>query len=381
MDTILCPHCGKVVEITQAFKKQALGEELAKLGKQHEEEIEKVQKEAQVQSEKKAEEEFALKLKRLSQDNEDSAQRNQRLTVQIEELLKENRQSKREKEDLKIDMQKKLAEEEEKIRTDASKKAEEAQHLKIAEKDKQLESALRELEDMKRKLQQGSQQTQGEAFELELQGMLTREFPNDKILEVAKGTRGGDIVQEIWDRNGNFCGKLLWELKNTKAWSELWIDKLKSDQRETKAEFAVIVSEAVPEGIESAKYYKGVWISKRNFAIGLAYSLRVNIIQVAMAKKASEGKKEKADILYSYFTGTEFRLRVEAIVEAFTNMQLETEKEKRYFNTKWARDEKNLRQVIDNTYGMHGDLKGIVGQTLPQIKGLDTLELSGEEET
>ena len=227
---------------------------------------------------------------------------------------------------------------------------------------------------MKRKLQQGSQQTQGEAFELEFEKMLKNEFPNDTISEVEKGTKGGDIVQEVCDRNGNMCGKILWELKNTKTWSELWIDKLKGDQRSAVADYAVLISEALPDQIDTARFYKNIWVTKTNFVIGLACALRLNLIQIAMAKRATGGRKDKSELLFNYLSGTEFRLRIEAIIDAFTNMQLEIEKEKRYFSNKWARDEKNIRQVIDNTYGMHGDLKGIVGNTFPQIKGLQGLE-------
>jgi hypothetical protein len=272
-----------------------------------------------------------------------------------------------------LEMEKKLATEEEKIRLDAAKKAEEEQHTKMLEKDKQLQDAMKEVEEMRRKLQQGSQQAQGEVFELEFEKLLRLEFPNDQIYEVAKGMKGGDLIQEVWDRNGNYCGKVLWELKNTKTWSDLWVDKLKTDQRAITAEFAVIISEAVPSGVDSAKFYKNIWVTKRSFVIGLACSLRVNLIQVAAARRAMDGKKEKMDVLYSYLSGTEFRQRVEAIVEAFTNMQTEIEKEKRYFSNKWARDEKNIRQVIDSTYAMHGDLKGIMGNVLPQIKGIDEL--------
>jgi hypothetical protein len=268
-------------------------------------------------------------------------------------------------------MEKKLAVEEEKIRSDAQKKAEEEQHLKLIEKDKQLESALKEVEDMRRKLQQGSQQMQGEAFELEFEETLRHQYPNDTIEEVAKGTRGGDVIQEVIDGNGNSVGKILWELKNTKTWSEGWIDKLKADKRAINAEEAILISEVLPNNIKQGGYRNGVWVIQRDIFITIADTMRAKLIQMYYLKNASRGKDEKMEILYQYLTGIEFKNRIEAIIEAFTNMQAEIEKEKRYFSNKWARDEKNIRQVVDNTFGMHGDLKGIVGRVLPQIKGLD----------
>jgi len=378
MNTIICPHCKKELEISEAITQQIVTEKLSEKEASYKKELETVKKEVADQTMKKVQEEMTLSFKDKENEAEEAKQKSRKLQDELLEMSKMMRELKEKDRERDLEMEKKLAQKEEKIREDAQKKAEEEQHSKLIQKDKQLENALKEVEDMRRKLQQGSQQMQGEAFELEFEEKLRNQFPNDKIDEVAKGTRGGDIIQEVWDRNGNQCGKILWELKNTKVWSEGWIDKLKNDQRAISADFAVIISEAVPPGVETAQFHRNVWIVKRNFVIGLAYSLRLNLIQISMARRASEGNREKKDIVYSYLSGTEFRLRVEAIVEAFSNMQTEIEKEKRYFNNKWARDEKNIRQVIDNTYGMHGDLKGIMGNVLPQIKGLELLEDGNE---
>lgn len=358
-NTITCPHCKKNFELDALIRHQV---------------EESLSKEIEEKTRKKILEEQDLKLKDSENEKKELKEQNKKLQESLLELNKSLRDLKIKDEERELVMQKKLSSEEEKIRIESQKKAEEEQRLKLLEKDKQLADALREVDEMKRKLQQGSQQTQGEAFELEFEKTLKNEFPNDAISEVSKGTRGGDIIQEVTDRNGNYCGKILWELKNTKLWSELWVDKLKGDQRSITAEYAVIISEAVPDGVDSAKFHRGVWVTKRAFVLGLAYSLRLSLVQIAMAKRANEGKKEKMDVLYSYLSGTEFRHRVEAIIEAFSNMQIEIEKEKRYFNNKWARDEKNIRLVIDNTYGMQGDLKGIMGNALPDIKVVDLLD-------
>ena len=373
MNNITCPHCGKTVELSLAIKHQIEEEVLLVEKKKHEKELEEAKKAAIDQSSKQLKESFELQLKQLREDATAKEERNKQLLEQLTKLTEERRQLKKDKEEAMLEMQKKLETEEEKIKIEAQKKAEEENRQKLLQKDKQLQDTLKELEDARRKLQQGSQQLQGEAFELAFEETLIKEFTNDKIIPVAKGVKGGDVVQEVWDKNGNFCGKILWELKNTKTWSEQWIDKLKSDQRNVIAEYSVLISQVVPQDIDSAKFYKGVWVTKHSFVIALACSLRLNLIQVAMAKRAAEGKKDKMDILYSYLSSTEFKHRIEALIEAFTRMQGEIEKEKRYFSNKWARDEKNIRQVIDNTYGMHGDLKGIIGASLPQIKGIDEI--------
>lgn len=375
----MCPNCGK--EISEAFKLQVEKDIVQREQEKHKKELEAVELKAEALSAKKIQKQFETQLKQASEESLAKEEQNKKLLEQLTNLTIQLRESKKEKDEAKLEMQKKLMEEEEKIRIDAQKKAEEDLRFKMLEKDKKLADALKANEEMSRKLQQGSQQTQGESFELEFEKILKREFPNDQVSEVAKGTKGGDIVQKVMDRNGNDCGKILWELKNTKSWSELWVDKLKADQRAAVADYAVLISEAVPEEIDSARFYKNIWVTKKNFVIGLACALRLNLIQISMAKRATEGKKGKSELIFSYLSGTEFRLRIEAIVDAFTNMQAETEKEKRYFSNKWARDEKNIRQVIDNTYGMHGDLKGIVGNSLPQIKGLDNGTILLQEKT
>jgi len=374
MDKITCPSCGKEIEISSALSKQMEEKIIANERLKHEKELNEVKKRTIDESTKKLREEFATQLKDLSESANYKEERIKELLEKREELSQKMHDLKREKEDLKVDMLKQLASEEEKIRNDAQKKAEEEQHGKIAEKDKQLTDALKELEDMRRKLQQGSQQTQGEAFELEFENLLHLTFPNDKISPVGKGVRGADIVHEVWDSKGNYNGKILWELKNTKTWQEGWIEKLKADKRTINAQEAVIISEILPVAMTVAGYHNGIWVTNRTFVITLASTLRAKLIEVFYAKQSVQAKDGKMELMYTYLSGTEFKHRIEAIVEAFTNMQNEIEKEKRYFMNKWSRDEKNIRMVIDNTFGMHGDLKAIIGRTLPQIKGLDDIE-------
>lgn len=380
MNKVICPHCGKEVEISEALRKQFNQQELASVIEQHKKELEETKKLAAESSSKKIAEKFELELKQAQEDTKEKDTRIKSLIEQMEGVTKELRQSKKDREEAKLEMQKQLAMEEEKIKIDAQKKAEEEQHLKMLAKDKQLQDAIKKASELERQLQQGSQQMQGEVFELEFEELLHKEFPNDKITPVGKGIKGGDIIQEVWDSRGNYNGKILWELKNTKTWTEGWVDKLKGDKRSINAEEAVLITEVMPNNMKTAGFREGVWVTQRNFVIGLASALRAGLIQLYYTKAAAKGKNEKIEVLYSYLSGVEFKHRIEAIIEAFSNMQTEIEKEKRYFTNKWARDEKNIRQVIDNTYGMHGDLKGIIGSVLPTIKGLELLE-DGEEKS
>ena len=377
---VTCLHCKKTFELSDALAeeyKQSLTKDLLE---KHEKELEHARKEALENSAKKIREDYDLQLKRSQEDLQEKDERNKKLLDELTKLTDEIRKSKQEKDEMELTMKKKLLEEEEKIRLEATKKAEEQQHTKIAEKEKQLQDALKANEDMRRKLEQGSQQAQGEVFELEFEKLLEEHYRNDKIIEVKKGVRGGDIIQEVWDSRGNMVGKILWELKNTKNWSEGWVDKLRDDQRSCNADEAILISEILPADMKIAGFRKNVWVTEKKFVFTLADTIRAKLIQLFYVKNSVLGKDKKMEILYGYLSGTEFKHRIEAIVDAFSNMQTEIEKEKRYFANKWSRDEKNIRHVIDNTIGMHGDLKGIIGNALPQIKELEMLESGDREE-
>ena len=207
--------------------------------------------------------------------------------------------------------------------------------------------------------------------------MLKNEFPHDAITEISKGVRGADCIQEVFTPGGHSCGKILWESKRTKNWSNAWVDKLKEDQREAKADIAAIISQALPEGLHHVGHLGGVWVSDFASAIGMAYILRASLTQVAVARASVVGKNEKMEMLYEYLSGVEFRNTVQGVIESFTAMREDLEAEKRATERQWAKREKQATKAIVNMARMYGGVQGIVGKALPAIPAL---ELSGGEE-
>lgn len=383
-DQIICPNCKKPIPLTQAISHQ-LKEKLEKeKNLELEEEKKKLNTEAQiwrVEQRKKIEErlrnEAEYKLKDVKNEAEELKKQNKSLQEQLLELNKLMRQLRVENGQRRIEMEKKLAQGQEKIRQEEAKRLDEEYRLKTLEREKRLQDALRVNEELKRKLEQGSQQAQGEVLELELENILKKEFPFDEIKQVPKGIRGADVLQVVKNNFGRVCGTIVWESKRTKNWTDSWILKLKEDQRQVKAEIAVIISQVLPEGIKNFGMINDVWVGDYHSIIGLAVALRHNLINLASVKLSIVGKQEKKEILWNYLTGIEFKQRVEAIYEAYNQLQADLEIEKRWFTKKWAKQEKNIRMVIDNILGMHGDLQSIVGKVLSEIKGLDMLS-SGE---
>ena len=315
---------------------------------------------------------------KMMQDQLAETQKNLEDAQKIElEFRNKQRELEKEKQRLELDVARKVDEERNKIREETLQIATEGHKLKDAEKEKQLESMRKQIDGLKRKAEQGSQKIQGEVLEIELEEMLSQDFPFDVIEPVSPGIKGGDIVHTINTQSGKYCGKILWETKRTKTWNEKWIQKVKDDQRNAKADIAVIVSEALPDGFHHFRQIDGVWVTDIPSASSLALALRVILTKAANERRMQAGKEEKMEVVYGYLTGLEFKNRVEAIVETFISMKDDLEREKAVAQRHWAKREKNIGRVIANTVGMYGDLEGIAGAALPAIK---MLELPLEQE-
>ena len=325
---------------------------------------------------KAAEDTQKIQLADLQEQLKEKSKRLEKSQQEELELRKQQRQLEEDKKTFELETNRKLDAERQKIIEKVGRESEESHRLKDAEKNKQLADMTKQIEELKRKAEQGSQKIQGEVLENELEQLLKNDFPFDEINSVSSGIKGADISHKVKTQSGRICGKILWETKRTKTWSDGWIQKLKDDQREAKADLAVIVSEVLPKGFHHFRQIKGVWITDIPSALSLALALRTILIQVATSRAIQTGKEEKMEIVYNYLTGVEFKNRVQAIMESFIAMKGALDSEKRAMANIWAKREKQIERVIQNIAGMHGDLEGIAGASLPVLK---MLELPSEE--
>ncbi len=249
--------------------------------------------------------------------------------------------------------------------------ADESAAMRLAEKDKTISDLQTRLQDAIHRAEQGSQQLQGEVQELDLERRLREAFVRDTIEPVPKGQFGGDTVHRVLGAQGQPCGTILWESKRTKNWSTAWPDKLKQDQRTAKADLAVIVTQAMPSGIDTFGEVDGVWVCTPSLAIPLAAALRLALTEASLARRATEGQQDKMAVLYQYLTGPQFRQRVEALKDAFTTMQQDLDTERRVIMKQWEKRAKQIERVMSSTVGMYGELQAIAGSTLQQIEGLE----------
>ncbi|OQW35783.1 MAG: hypothetical protein A4E19_16165 [Nitrospira sp. SG-bin1] len=292
------------------------------------------------------------------------------------DLLRKQRELDDAKRELELTVEKRVQEGLAVTREQAKKAAEEGLKLKVLEKEQTIASMQKQIEELKRKAEQGSQQLQGEVQELELEALLRAKFPRDTVEPVPKGEHGGDVLQRVIAPNGQPCGTIIWESKRTKNWSDGWLAKLREDQRVAKAEIAVIVSQSLPKDVETFDVVDGVWVTHPKTVSPLAHTLRHTLIEVGCARQASEGQQTKTEMIYQYLTGPRFRHRVEAIVEAFSTMQEDLEKEKKAITKQWAKREEQIDRVMQATAGMYGDLQGIAGKTIQEIEGLELKALN-----
>jgi hypothetical protein len=287
------------------------------------------------------------------------------------ELIKKQRELDDAKRELDLTIEKRVQDGLTEVRTLAKREAEDGMKLRVAEKDQTIASMQQKIEELKQKAEQGSQQLQGEVQELELENLLRAKFPFDLIEPVPKGEFGGDALHRVNSQSGVACGCILWESKRTRNWSDGWLAKLREDQRSAKAEVCVLVSQALPKGVESFDLVDGVWITSPRVAIPVAIMLRQALLQISQTRALSEGQQTKTEMVYQYLTGPRFRHRVEAIVEAFSNMQDDLDKERKVIMKQWAKRQEQIERVMGATVGMYGDLQGIAGKSLQEIEGLE----------
>jgi len=380
MNTVICPHCKKEVEISEALKHQITTQEREKLREEFKKELEKSKQDAIDNSTKKIKEQFELQIKLAKEDAEEKDKRIKQLIEQLTELTRALQRSKKEKDEAELEMQKKLLSEREKISEEIGKTVKEKSDLEVAEIKKQLDDTKKALEDAQRKAAQKSQQLQGEVMELALEEVLRSAFPYDDISPIAKGVLGADIRHSVKSPKGYNCGVILWEFKQTQRWEDKWIAKLKKDTRADKAMFGVIVSSILPKELgEGFGLKDGVWVCNQNLILPLATILRQNILDVGYQKAISANKEEKAGRLYSYVTSHEFQQQVENVVEAYREMLMQISKERAVFERSWKQREMQAQRVVMSSANIVGSMQGIVGASLPPIKGLELLENSEDQ--
>jgi hypothetical protein len=338
---------------------------------------EKIESEAKEKALKEAKESMEVLIKSLKEDLDRKKEENKKLQEKEVAFMKKELELKEAKEKMELEVQKRVLESAKKFEEDAAKKMSEKFELKEKEYQKQIDDAKKSAEEMKRKMEQGSMQLQGEVQELAIEDALRQQFPFDFISEVSKGVRGADCIQAVINKSQEECGKIIYESKRTQNFAGDWIPKLKTDMISSGADIAVLITQTLPKDQKSFSMVDGVWVCSFSEFQSLAAVLRDALIRVHATRASNENRGDKMQMLYTYFTGNEFRHQVEAIVEAFTTMKSNLDREKRQMMKNWKEREKQIDKVIENTLGLYGSVKGIAGSS---VKTIEALEFDDEDD-
>jgi hypothetical protein len=371
---VKCPKCGNQFELNESLKNEVEKELRGKMvdwQKKKEEEFEKQKLTLVSEAIKKAGDETASKLKSLEEDSKLKTQQLQALQKKELDLLRDKNALEEKQKNLEIEIEKRFLEKRKEIEESAIKREQELFDLKTKEYKLQMEQQQKLIEELKRKSEQGSMQLQGESQELLLEEILKENFPFDVIEEVGKGVEGADCIQVIRNNSGVVCGKIIYESKRTKAWSNGWIDKLKTDMRNSGSDVAILVSQVFPKDMDKFGEKDGVWLCNFSEVASVSSLLRNSIVKIHEAQKSQENKGDKMQMLYNYLTGNEFRGQMESIVEGFMAMKQSIMKERIQMEKLWKEREKQLEKVLLSTSGMYGSVKGIAGASVSDIPLLE----------
>lgn len=405
---VKCPHCGNKFSPEDAIQHDLR----AKFEREFEQKLTANTKSmaSKIQQEEQAK--YKIQLQRLEEDRKLKAVRLKELEDQSITLQERERKLMDREERIEHEMKKRLLDREKIIREHAEKnalekallevrereaklhrdreslelylkkrvheetdKAREEERMKNAELQKKLDDQARLINEMKRRTEQGSMQMQGEVQELAIEEFLTTSFPRDLIEEISKGKRGADCVHIVRDHYENECGRILYESKRTKHFSSEWITKMKDDMRLKQADIGVIVTEALPEGKTRFCEMEGVWVCSFIEFKALAHLFRHNLSRIGEILAAQENKGEKMNLIYGYITGNEFKQKLEAAFESYHDMQEDLQKEKVLFTSQWAKREKKLLKAMENLVCLYGDVRGIAGGAVQEIKALEFPEI------
>lgn len=324
--------------------------------------------------------------KELAPDLEANAKRIKDLEAGLEKsraaelaLLKEKNALEEREKNLELEVLRKVEAERKAIQEQAEKAESEKSRLRELEYEKKIQDMREKIAEAERKATQGSQQLQGDVLEVDFESALRQAFPQDTVAAVKAGVRGGDILQHVLGEMGRPVGTLFWEIKRTSAWSDAWVAKAKKDAADAKAEVVIIASDNLPKDIREFGLYDGVWVVRPTYGVMLAAALRQGVVNVSEARQRALGKETKAERLYEYMMGPEFRAMLEGIALPFVELQAEFEAEKRATLSRWKRQEKRIARVLESVAGLQGDLQGIGGKDMLELPGFEEDEEDEEE--
>lgn len=248
---------------------------------------------------------------------------------------------------------------------------EQENNLKMREREKVIEDLKAQLNIAKQKAEQGSMQLQGAVQEREIISILQELHPFDELIQSKTGSNAADVLHNVITSSGVKVGSIYIESKRTKQFQPAWIPKLKEDNLRMGADIILICSSALPDGIDRYGLVDGVWVCDLNSLKELSVVLRYALIKIHQEKTVNQHSQEKMGLLYQYLTSNEFRNLFSSILENYKALEESHKKEQTLLQRMWAQRAKQLEQILVNSVQFWGSIKGIAGDSIPEIKMLE----------
>ena len=204
---------------------------------------------------------------------------------------------------------------------------------------------------LQKQIENKTAQDIGEGPEADLFELLRGAFEGDRIRRVAKGLAGADVIHEVI-RNGQVCGKIVYDSKSRNAWKNEYVTKLKADQLAERAEHALLSCNKLPQGAQQIHLQDGVIIAHPQRVLALAQILRRHVIETHELRIGNEKRDEKTAELYAFITSDRCKQLLEQIaLQAQRMLELEAAEERAHRMT-WEKRGKLIRSVQK----VHNDL-------------------------
>lgn len=384
MDNIKCPYCGHVFQISETLfsdleanlKKKfeekennlkfSAAEERKRLEKMLLEEKQQFTKGIEETTAKRLQSDFDLKSTLLQKQLEESNTKYLESQTKIQNLLKEVSYSDQAIEESKTQLLEKYNQDKKELESKIQSKVDEEHRLKTLERDKIIQDQKNKLLEMQRKLEQGSQQTQGEVFELDIESKLQVKFPQDQILPVAKGVRGADIIHIVKNNMLQICGKVIIEIKNTKSFASKFIEKIKEDKREAGADVAIILTSVLPTDVKHFGIVDDVIICDYVSFFNLIDIFRNKLIDVHRVKSYNQNRSDKVELLYDHITDPRFFEKIKTLYDLYSNMKTSLDSERNAARRYWNKREVELEILVSNVNDVWSGLNAITGGIFPE---------------
>jgi hypothetical protein len=238
----------------------------------------------------------------------------------------------------------------------------------LREKDNHIEGLKKELEAAHRRASAGPRpQEKGLARQELFREELQARWPGDDVQMVGRGERGGDVVHVVRD-GGRDCGIILWECKDQQRWRREWLAKLARDVERHKAAFGVIVTSVLPPEVSGSGRLGDVMVCDFGLALHLAEGFRQVLITSSQYESANLARQDAAGKVYDYITTGGFCPRLEKVVQYVREERQTLERERNYWQRRWAEREQALREMITGVFAMASELAAAGAELPPPLR-------------